>query len=529
MNSIIFALLILYALSSPPPFQEINIKDIINKRKEEEQLNEKKRQLASAKTVYKNPESNITIYNDYIIETISLIAKAEGGTVTSFKIHAAIASHFTILSCNLKMYDDEGNEILTFSNMTNCTNNSNNLIINTFLQENYELSVNAKFKGINFMLSTSGYGILYQQMMAEVPSQYGDNTHCKYLFNVDTTNSVLLLVQNEIFQKYNDSAYIYDKLCPNNYIYEILKITPRQINWNYYSKVTGEIGGAKPDILYFSLQNAFFDGTNFNKTEKLSYTPLKNGQRNNDSFTTNYKFHILNYYNFDDTKNYYFTKNTTFSSSPIFWNITNEALKENLKNISTAQTINLAKTILAEDTSDKPDYYKLGKWVNRNIKYNRTHNTNVEPDDIIAKKVGVCMHYTELYNALLNSIGIKALYASGEAINNIETLNRENHAWTVAEIDGKWIGLDATWGIFSGKLPQCHLYRKFEGTFDPIGFFIPGSESNNKISTFEELKLIEIVNYTQNKNTEDTEDISDSQNNLEINILFLLIILLIQF
>ena len=139
------------------------------------------------------------------------------------------------------------------------------------------------------------------------------------------------------------------------------------------------------------------------------------------------------------------------------------------------------------------------------------------------------MHYTELYNALLNSIGIKALYASGEAINNIETLNRENHAWTVAEIDGKWIGLDATWNIFSGKLPQCHLYRKFEGTFDPIGFFIPGSESNNKISTFEELKLIEIVNYTQNKNTENTEDISDSQNNLEINILFLLIILLIQF
>jgi hypothetical protein len=305
-------MLILFTLSSPPPFQEINIKDIINKRKEEEQLYEKKRKLAYAKTVYKNPESNITIYNDYIVETISLIAKAEGGTVTSFRIHAAIASYLTILSCNLKMYDDEGNEISTFSNITNCTNNTNNLIINTFLQENYELSVNAKFKGINGMLSTLDYGILYQQMMAEVPSQYGNSTHCKYLFNVDTTNAVLLLAQNDIFQKYNDSAYIYDKLCPNSYNYELLKITARQINWNYYSKVTGELGGSNEEFLYFSLQNAFFDGTNFNTTEKLSYTPLKNGQRNNDTLTTNYKFHILQYYNFDDTKNFYFSKNVTF-------------------------------------------------------------------------------------------------------------------------------------------------------------------------------------------------------------------------
>ena len=160
------------------------------------------------------------------------------------------------------------------------------------------------------------------------------------------------------------------------------------------------------------------------------------------------------------------------------------------------------------------------------MKYNRSHNTKLEPNDIIEKREGVCAHYTVLYNALLNSIGIKALDASGEAINNIKTLSRENHAWTVAFIDGKWIGLDATWNIFDGKLPQCHLFRKFEGVFDPIGFFIPGEDTNNKISSLEELKLVEIVNITSNEKTNDN---FNSQNCCVINLLFLLITLLIQF
>ena len=59
--------------------------------------------------------------------------------------------------------------------------------------------------------------------------------------------------------------------------------------------------------------------------------------------------------------------------------------------------------------------------------------TQVQIDDILNKRKGVCHHLTVLYNVLLNSIGIRTLYASGEAIKNIATWSRENHAWTVAE------------------------------------------------------------------------------------------------
>ena len=99
MHSIIFSLLILCVLSSPPP-AEINIRDIINSMKADEKINEKNRRLANSKVIYKNPQSNITIYNDYIVETISLTAKAEGGTVTSFNIYSAAAYQLTIYLAN---------------------------------------------------------------------------------------------------------------------------------------------------------------------------------------------------------------------------------------------------------------------------------------------------------------------------------------------------------------------------------------------------------------------------------------------
>ena len=57
----------------------------------EEEMIQNKRKLNIGKVVYKNPESVITIYNHCIIETISLIIKAEGGTVTDFYIPSAVA------------------------------------------------------------------------------------------------------------------------------------------------------------------------------------------------------------------------------------------------------------------------------------------------------------------------------------------------------------------------------------------------------------------------------------------------------
>ena len=49
----------------------------------------------------------------------------------------------------------------------------------------------------------------------------------------------------------------------------------------------------------------------------------------------------------------------------------------------------------------------------------------------------------------------------------------DSHAWSLINVDKKltrWLPFDATWGIFSGKLPVTHIYKKigYKGPFLPI-------------------------------------------------------------
>lgn len=522
MRFIVLSMLLLFIINYPSPYDEINLEEILAKKIEEEKMIQNKRKLRNGKEVYINPESIITIYNDRIIETISVTVKAEGGTVTDFYINSAAASQITILSCELKMKDFQGKEISTFSNMTNCSASSSSLHITTYLQENYEQTVKAVFKGF---FSKTNYDVLYQQILISIPTIFKNNTHCKYIFNVDANSANIGLEYGKL-SIFNDSAFIYDDLCPINFSYDFLRISARQVTWNSYIEITAdvkEVETGNPDTIILGASKDFYNGTNFNfTTENISYTPLKTGKRRNDSYSNNYKSYMAYYYNFINPEKFYFISNITFSSSPNFWNITDEMIKNDLKNISTNLTISFVKEILANNTSNNPDYYKIGKWVYNNINYNKDHNTASDPDDILIKRKGVCHHFTVLYNALLNSIGIKALYASGEVIKNIKDLGGENHAWTVAEINGKWIGLDATWNFFYGKIPQCHLYKKLEGAFEPFAIGIP----SDKISTniIEETKFIEIVNLNSKKNHNYNEN--NYQNVIQFNILFLLILLL---
>jgi len=170
----------------------------------------------------------------------------------------------------------------------------------------------------------------------------------------------------------------------------------------------------------------------------------------------------MKFKNFQE-KEWYFKLNLTFSSSPAFWNVT----IDEIANTSEDETITLAKYILENDKSSKPDYYKIGKWVYKNIKYNISYLGKVlSISDIINIKQGVCAHYTRFYNSLLNSIGIETLYVTGYSVKDLDYPNDGSHAWTVAKIDGKWIGLDATWGIFNGYLPLCHIFKAFDIYFN---------------------------------------------------------------
>ena len=124
-----------------------------------------------------------------------------------------------------------------------------------------------------------------------------------------------------------------------------------------------------------------------------------------------------------------------------------------------------------EDDSIKvEDYVKIGKWVNKNIKYNDKYSrrNEITATETLNLKEGVCDHITKLFNALVYSLGYQVIYVNGYAMDKKNSFNEDDiHAWSLINIKGKWLPFDATYGIFSGKLPVTHVYQKIgnEGAY----------------------------------------------------------------
>jgi len=117
-----------------------------------------------------------------------------------------------------------------------------------------------------------------------------------------------------------------------------------------------------------------------------------------------------------------------------------------------------------DDLIQVTDFVKIGKWVHKNIKYDITYSgrNDITAVETYNNKVGVCHHFTKLYNALMYSLGYQCIYVSGYAIKKNDYFNKDNgHAWSLIKVNNKWLPFDATWGIFSGKLPVCHIFYSY--------------------------------------------------------------------
>ena len=141
----------------------------------------------------------------------------------------------------------------------------------------------------------------------------------------------------------------------------------------------------------------------------------------------------------------------------------------------------LSDKILKEDKSNFPIYKKLGKWAYNYMTYNLSYTgREMTARQIYDTKIGVCEHYSLLYNTLLTSQGIKVVKISGYALdnnreddknnvniqNNQNSLNDRRHAWSLALIDGIWVPLDATWNLFEKNVPLTHIFHNYGDTIN---------------------------------------------------------------
>ena len=137
--------------------------------------------------------------------------------------------------------------------------------------------------------------------------------------------------------------------------------------------------------------------------------------------------------------------------------------KEGFKEIASVIIKNYDK-INGNDMTKVTDFVKIGEWVKENIKYDYTYHgkNEITASEIYNEKKGVCHHFTKLYNALLYSLGYQCIYVSGYAIEKNDCFNNDDgHAWSLIKVNDKWLPFDATWGIFSGKLPVSHIFAHY--------------------------------------------------------------------
>ena len=183
------------------------------------------------------------------------------------------------------------------------------------------------------------------------------------------------------------------------------------------------------------------------------------------------------------------------------------------------EIIDKANEIIREK-SDKPDYYKIGKFVNKYLSYDNSSDRekNLTLKEIYDRKKGKSYHFTLLYNAMLNSIGIKTFFINGWLISALNLEEKNGHIWTLALINGKWMELDATYGFFEGVSAAHIMYYFTNNIFSRYIFIEPLGKEKDEISS---------ENLGSTTNFEVIEIIKPKKKGFSILKIFLLILLII--
>ena len=289
-------------------------------------------------------------------------------------------------------------------------------------------------------------------------SLYGRKAH--YTLNL-SDDLVLCKIDDNFFKDKGKGSYSWQGIVPYGGKMTSIAITPIKSKWKIYIK-----------------NNFFSNGGNIKNTtlslpkycESCNNKILSYNIRNNSA---NYidGFHIIQVKDrIESIYNNLNTPNGFIIFDIILENYSNKNF-ECLKNITippdekanALKFKTLSNKIIEEDKSGEPNYIKIGKWIKNKLTYKLSMTgKKLTALEILECKQGVCEHFTILYNALLNSIGIPAIYAHGYTMEGSSREGPVNpkvgHCWTIAQINKKWIGLDCTWGILTGNLPTSHIF-----------------------------------------------------------------------
>ena len=352
--------------------------------------------------------------------------------------------------------------------------------------ENYSL----KFKIMLKNMESNKIHIIYKEKPPSSNENQGESREKKFYrsryYGIDINNigqmaifTLIIKCDFEVisfdklfFVKINDKEYKWGGKVPPEGKRTLVNLSKSTGKFNFEKKAKIESGNNKPLVKTKLTVPFAFQGGN-NEILKLEYSSQQTNKIESKNESKKYE---INFENIQETYGEFIIKGELMNKCKGEWicDLTDEEIekqipedyknnKEKFKEIA-EQIIKNYDEVHKDDEIKVTDIYKIGKWVKENIKYNISYKgkNTITAFETYNIKEGVCHHFTKLFNAFLYSLGFKCIYVSGYAIENKDYFSSENgHAWSLIKINGKWLPFDATWGIFTGKLPVSHIFCSY--------------------------------------------------------------------
>lgn len=248
-----------------------------------------------------------------------------------------------------------------------------------------------------------------------------------------------------------DKQFVYRGVVPANGIGEIIKLTNVANAWEVKIKhtinVTGNIKEMTANVpLYFAGGGQKYSDYSISSNPQVPIKQEKN--RNIFSFkdlnSQNVNIKIgVNIYTGQDNQ-------IAISRNPSNYLF----LSEENKNLLSSMLDQIKHD---ETLRDLPLYAKIGRFVHNYLQYDRSYaGRNLNLQQIVQSKRGVCVEYAKLYNALARLAGIPSTVVNGVAYG--EYKHFEGHAWNLIYNNNKWIFVDPTWDLMNGIVSSSHIY-----------------------------------------------------------------------
>ena len=364
---------------------------------------------------------------------------------------------------------------------------------------------------VNYKYTKTTEEILYKMETILIPLVKG-SSFCNYKYIIPD-GFINLGLLNNLLTKESNTLYSYLGQCPKETLIDIIRYSPETVLWEADMKLNLKYSPKFTNNVNFIFPRYYTGGKLIKKYFIIN--SIENEEYNEDDIiyeNTKYKItiHAANKNKIVVELNTNFTNNLTREFNVY---LPEKYYSIDLSNID--QEIQDKANEIISESSEFPDYYKLGKYIYSNMTYDINYTgKNLTLKEIYQGKTGVCEHYTLLYNAMLNSIGIKTLYITGWAFNGNQTSGDDNtigHAWTAALIDGKWKELDATWGLFEG-ISSGHIFKNFYKDIISYSYY----ETNKNLITFDknhDINMISIINrsdYSESNVNDDNDNYDDN-------------------